>query len=114
MNAPDPSPAPSRRAILEKRLLTAARARLVDERVPDGFARRIQQQLAAPRSGEFLAAWLRGFCQALIPALGCLAVVVGLQPHQSAGLLNEVDAEADAAEITLWEALDANTTEAEL
>ena len=116
MNAPDPHSEKStnQRNSLEERLLAAARTRPLNLHVPAGFAHRVQRQLTMARTGEQLDAWIRGFWQALIPAFGCLAIVLWLQPRNPIGPSHEADADSEAAEISLWEALDANTGEAEL
>lgn len=114
MKVPGSTPATSRTETLESRLVAAARTCPVDERVPAGFARRVQRQLAAQRPAETLDAWIRGFRQALIPAVACLVVVICLQTRTSSRPNPEGEADSEAAEFSLWEALEANTGEAEL
>lgn len=115
MSTPDPSLEARRQAALADRLLAVARAFPVDERVPAGFAQRVQRSLSRPPSPEPLGLWLRGFGQALIPALGCLAIVAWLQPRHPAAPPHELETDNEAAvEISLWDAFDANTGEVEL
>ena len=114
MKAPLPSPEAARRAALTARLLAAARARPHDERVPAGFAQRVNRQLTAPLPPDAWQIWVRGFRQALIPAMACLAVVAWLQPRAPHSPTHDADTEAEAAEISLWDALDASTGELEL
>lgn len=118
MNPPDsPSSSPSsstRRRLLEQRFLAAARRRPVDERVPAGFARRVQLQVRAAEAANPAAAWLRGWWQALIPALGCLVIVLCLQPHRTPSAAPELASDAETTELSLWDALDDATGEADL
>jgi len=124
MKAPDSSRDSSRRERLRNRLLVAARTRTEDQHVPSGFAHRVQRHIAMRESAASLDGWIRGFWQALIPAVGCLVLVLALQPRTTTATTTtttttttagrEADLDSDAAEITLWEALDANTTEVEL
>ena len=97
--------------------MAAARTRPLDERVPLGFSRRVQAQLAQHSPREFVNGaneWLRGFWQALIPACGCLALVLWLQPRPATGINLELESETEAAEISLLDTLDADAAEVEL
>ena len=106
---------------LRRRLLDAARRMPADERVPAGFAQRVQRELA--RSTQPLADawsdWSRGLWQALVPALGCLALALTLGARPSRGSQNSAGVdldtpESEAAEIALWQELETPEPEGDL
>ena len=62
---------------LEKKLIRAARASVVEDRVPYAFEKRIMARLAAAAPVDLLGLWGRALWRAAIPCIGT-ALLLGL------------------------------------